>query len=435
MEVLNAASLNPASVLRDRRAEPKKTTSSFQPKFAKFAKSACFDEYPLSLSDKLSKKISGGALILSSVLNCVGAAKAITYEEALEQTVSGSSSGGGFNVDIDIGGIVDSVVSFGTENPAVVIGGVTILVVPLLLSQIFKKPKAWGVESARNAYAKLGEDGDAQLLDIRAPVDFREVGSPDLRGLRKKAVSISYKGDDKLGFLKKLRVKFKDPGNTTLFILDKFNGNSELVAELVTLNGFKAAYAIRDGAEGPRGWLKSELPWVKKALNFDLGALTDIFSEIGDGSDSLPVTIGLAAATGLGLLAFTEIETVLELLGSAALIQFFSSKLLFAENRKKTLAQVEEFLNTKVAPQELADDMKQIGKALLPVTLDKKALPGPEEGTTNTAVPDNTVQKASDETPSEINSAPRAEVKEESLSPYPYYPDFKPPSSPSPSPP
>lgn len=35
----------------------------------------------------------------------------------------------------------------------------------------------------------------------------------------------------------------------------RFDGNSELVAELATLNGFKAAYAIKDGAEGPRGWV------------------------------------------------------------------------------------------------------------------------------------------------------------------------------------
>jgi len=37
----------------------------------------------------------------------------------------------------------------------------------------------------------------------------------------------------------------------------RFDGNSELVAELVTANGFKAAYAIKDGAEGPRGWMVS----------------------------------------------------------------------------------------------------------------------------------------------------------------------------------
>lgn len=35
----------------------------------------------------------------------------------------------------------------------------------------------------------------------------------------------------------------------------RFDGNSELVAELVTANGFKAAYAVKDGAEGPRGWV------------------------------------------------------------------------------------------------------------------------------------------------------------------------------------
>lgn len=39
--------------------------------------------------------------------------------------------------------------------------------------------------------------------------------------------------------------------NLELFSL---TGDSEMVAELVTLNEFKAAYAVRDGAEGPRGW-------------------------------------------------------------------------------------------------------------------------------------------------------------------------------------
>lgn len=37
----------------------------------------------------------------------------------------------------------------------------------------------------------------------------------------------------------------------------RFDGNSELVAELVAVNGFKAAYAIKDGVEGPRGWMVS----------------------------------------------------------------------------------------------------------------------------------------------------------------------------------
>lgn len=47
----------------------------------------------------------------------------------------------------------------------------------------------------------------------------------------------------------------------------RFDGNSELVAELVTVNGFKAAYAIKDGAEGPRGWkVKPQTPFSSSAI-------------------------------------------------------------------------------------------------------------------------------------------------------------------------
>ena len=77
-----------------------------------------------------------------------------------------------------------------------------------------------------------------------------------------------------------------------------------------------------------------------------------------DGSEGLPVTIGLAAATGFGILAYTEvsntrhsfvswrvasvsllyhvwyvlqIETVLQFLGSAAIVQLVVNNLLYAE--------------------------------------------------------------------------------------------------------
>lgn len=83
----------------------------------------------------------------------------------------------------------------------------------------------------------------------------------------------------------------------------RFDGNSELVAELVTANGYKAAYAIKDGAEGLRGWMvtsyillllfetahifelkdkwncvqNSGLPWIlpKKTLSLDISGFTD----------------------------------------------------------------------------------------------------------------------------------------------------------------
>ncbi|KAI9074077.1 hypothetical protein K1719_043969 [Acacia pycnantha] len=66
---------------------------------------------------------------------------------------------------------------------------------------------------AKNAYAKLSADGDTQLLDIRAPSEFRQ----------------------------KLALKFKEP---------KIPHCSSWT-KLVKVNGFKVAYAIKDGAEGP----------------------------------------------------------------------------------------------------------------------------------------------------------------------------------------
>ncbi|KAK7857725.1 rhodanese-like domain-containing protein 4 [Quercus suber] len=435
MEALNAASLTPLSVLCERKIEPRKLSSLPTTFPLKFSNSAVLCTNPPTLQQCLSRGFQGSLVLASSFLN-TGIARALSYEEALQKSVNASSSG-----DFDASGVLDSVISFGTENPVVIAGGATILAVSLVLSQLLKQPKPWGVESAKNAYAKIGEEANAQLLDIRAPVEFRKVGSPDIRGLRKKPVSIVYKGEDKPGFLKKLSSKFKEPENTTLFILDKFDGNSELVAELVTVNGFKAAYAIKDGAEGPRGWMNSGLPWIppRKALSLDFSNLTDaIGGAVGEGSDSLSLILGIAAATGLGLLAFSEVETILQVVGSAALVQFVSKKLLFAEDRKETLQEVDELLNTKIAPKELVNEIKV------------NALPAPAEASLEPATTNNAVQKSEGapepkvETAGQpipdINSVPKPEVKAESLpgfskslSPYPYYPDLKPPTSPSPS--
>ncbi|XP_042456727.1 rhodanese-like domain-containing protein 4, chloroplastic [Zingiber officinale] len=410
MEVLNAAGLTPLASLH------KAASSSSSPGKRAEARRSLL---PLRIRNLAA---------LSSVLGAGGLARALTYEEALNQTFGSSSP----FPDFDLSGLLDGIVSFVTDNPLIVGGAGLALAVPLVISQVLNLAQSWGVESAKGAYAKLSEDSGAQLLDIREGKDLRQVGSPDLRGLKKKAVAITYRGDDKQRFLKKLELKFKDPANTTLYILDKFDGNSELVAELVTLNGFKAAYAIKDGAEGTRGWMSSGLPWLQPKQGVDFSNLKDsLVSIFEESSDGLAVTLGLAAATGLGILASTEIETVLQLLGSAALIQFVTKRLLFAKDRKVTLQQLDEFLNTKVAPKELVDEIKMIGKALLPASTSATASP---------EVKPETKVEASTEPAPVVNSIPNAEVEADSLpatptplSPYPYYPDLKPPTSPSPS--
>ncbi|TYJ04826.1 hypothetical protein E1A91_A12G120400v1 [Gossypium mustelinum] len=419
MKVLHPSRFTPLSVLY----KPKNFPSSSSSSSSSFASPP---KAPSAFIKTTPAALHGGIVLLSSVFPTT-LAKALSYDEALQQTTTSFSSDG----------VLHSVVNFISVNPTVVAGGAVALAVPLILSQVLKGSKPWGIETARSAYGKLGEDPNAQLLDIRGPKEFKDVGSPDIKGFGKKPVSIAFNGEDKLGFLKKLDLKFKEPENTTLFIIDKFNGNSELVAELVTVNGFKAAYAIKDGAEGPQGWMNSGLPWIPPKKGLDLSNLTETLSgAFGDESDGLSVTLGIAAATGLGLLAFSEIETILQVLGSAAIIQLLSKKLLFAEDRKKTLQQVDEFLSTKVAPNELVDDIKQIGVALIPTTTTSKALPAPTEANPEPK------SEVSAETPTQINAVPESESKAKGssgtprpLSPYPSYPDFKPPTSPTPSPP
>ncbi|KAG9132555.1 hypothetical protein Leryth_008459 [Lithospermum erythrorhizon] len=443
MEALNAAGLTPLSVLSDRRKDPRKSVSL--PTVSAFKKSS----NSMKFDDNVSRNLHGGLVFLSSVFT-TGLANALTYEEALQQSVESSTP------DLDTNAVLDGITSFAADNPVVLVGGLAVLAVPLIVSRLLSKPKPWGVESAKTAYSKLADDATAQLIDIRSPLDARQMGSPDISGLKKKVVSVVYKGEDKMGFLNKLSLKFKEPENTTLLILDKFDGNSELVAELVTANGYKAAYAIKDGAEGPRGWVNSGLPWLlpKKGFSLDFSSLTDSIGDaLGEGADAVSVTLGIAAAAGLGLLAFSEVETLLQLLGSAAIIQVFSKKLLFAEDRNKTLKEVDEYLNTKIAPKELFDEIKQIGKALLPSSDSSKALPAPTETPSTAAVVSDTtpLQVAEsvpqvNDTPSNVEAVaePTPDISDAStteshsgtsrpLSPYACYPDFKPPSSPMPS--
>ena len=214
MKALNAASLRPPSVLCERRTETRKVSSLSIASPLKLPNSSAFNKTPPTLQEFLSRSLHGGIVLLSSVLPS-GFAKALSYEEALQQTTVFSS------FDFDSNGVLDTVVSFVTENPTVVAGGAVVLAVPLILSQLLKNPKPWGVESARSAYAKLGDDDTAQLLDIRELKEFRDVGSPDIRGFGKKPVSIAFKAEDKPGFLKKLSLKFKEPENATMFIIDK----------------------------------------------------------------------------------------------------------------------------------------------------------------------------------------------------------------------
>jgi chitinase domain-containing protein 1 len=174
------------------------------------------------------------ALILAHGAVAAGAARALpSYEETLRLGSDSGDGGDAFSVpDISLDGLslpdlgLQGLVDFVTETPVVVAASVAGIALPLVLARVLGGGggggfKPYSVVSARAAYQRLLEEPDAQLVDIRSLKDARQAGAPDLREAKKKAVAVPYNGEDKNGFLKKLALRFKDPENTKLIILDK----------------------------------------------------------------------------------------------------------------------------------------------------------------------------------------------------------------------
>ncbi|XVF32019.1 hypothetical protein REPUB_Repub17cG0045300 [Reevesia pubescens] len=154
---------------------------------------------------------------------------------------------------VNLEAIVVSIDEFFNRNPFFVAGCTFIwLVVIPLTKQYLSKCK---FISAIDAFRKLRDDPNAQLLDIREKKTLASLGSPNLKILNKDTVQLHFTAEDEDGFLKKVLEKFPNPANTVLCLLDNFDGNSLKAAELLYQNGFKEVYAIRDGIRGKKGWL------------------------------------------------------------------------------------------------------------------------------------------------------------------------------------
>lgn len=405
-----------------------------------------------------------------------GPASAISYDDLTLSVPSVQAP-----TDVDVGAISDSVTSFAVENPLAIIAGVAAVALPLVVSNLFSQAKPWNSVSAKEAFQKL-ETGEAQLLDIRSTEDIKAEGTPDLRTVKRRVFQIPYTPGDDEAYLKKLLAKFKEPADTTLYILDQFDGSSLSVAKFATANGFKAAYAIKGGAEGPKGWRNSELPWIlpRKGFTWDVSNFKDVIdSTFGENPNLVPATLGVAAAAGVSFVVLSEAETALQLLGSAALIQLFVKKFLFAKDRQKTFQELQTFLDTKIAPKELVDELKGISGAILPKynevtpfaptngaaasTESNQVVEGVQAAVATVAeqaeskegeaqgiealkemepeVPKASAETQAVETPKEMEpEAPKASaasselpISSTPLSPYTQFPELKPPSSPTPS--
>ncbi|GMH02423.1 hypothetical protein Nepgr_004262 [Nepenthes gracilis] len=152
---------------------------------------------------------------------------------------------------INIESILLSIDDFFNRNPFFVAGVTAIWLIVIPLTQSFLRKYKY--ISAIDAFRKLRDEPNAQLLDIRDEKSLAFLGSPNLKILNKDVVQVRFSESDD-GFVKEVLEKFVDPQNTVVCILDNFDGNSFKVAELLFKNGFKEAYAIEGGVRGKEGW-------------------------------------------------------------------------------------------------------------------------------------------------------------------------------------
>ncbi|PIN17481.1 hypothetical protein CDL12_09859 [Handroanthus impetiginosus] len=153
---------------------------------------------------------------------------------------------------INLESIVVSIDNFFNRYPFFVatVTFIWLVVIPLTEEYLQK----YKFISAINAFKKLQNDPSCQLLDIRDSKSLAYLGSPNLKILNKSAVQVEYREGDEDGFVKTVFENFGEPADTTVCIIDNFDGNSIKVAELLVKNGFKEAYAIRGGIRGKKGW-------------------------------------------------------------------------------------------------------------------------------------------------------------------------------------
>ncbi|KAL1194279.1 Rhodanese-like domain-containing protein 4A [Cardamine amara subsp. amara] len=172
----------------------------------------------------------------------------LTSPVLASESISDPSSG-----KIDLESILISIDNFFNKYPFFV-AGCTFMYLVVYPAVIFYLRKYKPI-SAVNAFRKLKNESDSQLLDIRDEKTLASLASPNLKFLGKSSVQVPFSENDEEGFMKKVKGSFSDPDNTVVCVLDNFDGNSMKVAELLIKNGFKEAYYIKGGARGKKGWL------------------------------------------------------------------------------------------------------------------------------------------------------------------------------------
>lgn len=126
----------------------------------------------------------------------------------------------------------------------------------------------------RDAWAKLQDDPDAVLVDVRTLAEWRFVGVPNLAEVDREPVLIEWQrfpdGVQNAAFVDQLREELGE-GDPQILFLCRSGARSAAAAAAATAAGYSRCYNIAEGFEGDPnparqrgqvgGWKFAGLPW------------------------------------------------------------------------------------------------------------------------------------------------------------------------------
>lgn len=130
--------------------------------------------------------------------------------------------------------------------------------------------------SATETWAALEQDPRAVLIDVRTLAEWNYVGLPDLSRLGKTVLRIQWQtwpdGAVNPHFAEEVARAGVEP-DQTVYLICRSGARSRSAAQLLTQQGWRAAWNVADGFEGPHdgerhrgtvaGWKFAGLPWVQ----------------------------------------------------------------------------------------------------------------------------------------------------------------------------
>lgn len=128
--------------------------------------------------------------------------------------------------------------------------------------------------SVEEAWRRLGDETSAVLVDVRTAAEWSFVGAPDLSGIGKQAVRVSWqtlpKMEKNAAFVEEVRAQTSDT-NASLLFLCRSGARSQAAAIAMTAAGYSKCFNVAGGFEGDLdgdrhrgvtgGWKAAGLPW------------------------------------------------------------------------------------------------------------------------------------------------------------------------------